>query len=306
MIPSACAPVQAALGLLDIMCTPIYRLSGCGPKRRYSMPQTLVLCDIDKTLITVDGQPIASNTRPVARTLQERGTVIGLCSDSSVITMQKWATYFGLAGPLIAERGAILLDHPGAEAIFLGEWPRYFADLRDMVFQRLSGNSAFRVAMGERGVIFGGLCASASIGSRHIVINTTRQASLSMYARRVASPGKLAFDLDLLGELEERVRGAIKMLTPDFPFYWDRNLDYSILIIGAAEATKQLGVRQLLERRPFDRVIVIGDSKWDFVDDPRVEQWAVANANPEYRDRCSLVATAEFTPGVEELLRMLL
>lgn len=270
------------------------------------MPQTLVLCDIDRTLIQVDGKPIASHVRPVARQLQQRGTVVGLCSDSPVITMQKWATYFGLAGPLIAERGAILLDHPTAETLFLGEWPRYFADLREAVFRRLSRNDEFHVAMGEPVEVFDALRASALVGSRHIIVNTIRQASLSMYARRVVAPGRLDFDLGLLGELEEHVRGAMAVLAPDFPFYWDCNPDYSILIIGAEQATKQLGVRHLLERRTFDRVIVIGDSKWDYVDDPRVEQWAVANATPEYLAHCSAVALSAFTLGVEELLRALL
>ena len=270
------------------------------------MPQTLVLCDIDKTLITVDGEPVASNTRPVARQLQERGMVIGLCSDSSVTTMQKWARYFGLAGPLIAERGAILLDHLTGEALFLGEWPRYFADLRELVFRHLEGHDAFHVAMGDHGAIFAELCASASIGSRHVVINITRQASLSMYARQVEQPGKLAIDLGLLSELEEHVRGVMETHRPGFSYYWDSNPNYGILIIGAEQAIKQLGVHRLLARRPFGRVIMIGDSVTDFIDDPRVEQWAVANASPEYRARCSMVSASAHTPGVEELLRTLL
>ncbi len=283
--------------------------------------QTLVLCDLDKTLIDIDQQATADGVADLAHALGKAGVTMGLASDSSHAKLIRWQTALGFNGPIIAERGAILQRSLLEPIEVLGPWEPYFQSFRAdflaqlpqqfprvRIVERLAGGAtAMRLAETQAAQTSGSNFQNRE-GNDSLVffVNVGRRCGFATTAAMVrqGSTRPSAVLLEML------VRSARNFLAgrpaPDFPVYWDANPEYGSLIIGPEQAVKALAIRTLLERVHYDRVIMIGDSIHDHLAIEGVEQWAVANATNEYKRRCSRVATLPLTAGVIELLSTLL
>lgn len=68
----------------------------------------LVLIDLDKTLIDTNYQPNDGRINSEIKRLQNGGWQLGLSSDTPLLTLQRWSDIFGMSGPIIAERGALI------------------------------------------------------------------------------------------------------------------------------------------------------------------------------------------------------
>src|SRR5689334_10074037 len=70
----------------------------------------LALNDIDGTLINQDYLVTDSRINEYISHVQSAGWVLGLSSDTPLEAMETWKSRFGLNGPLVAEKGAMVKD----------------------------------------------------------------------------------------------------------------------------------------------------------------------------------------------------
>lgn len=272
----------------------------------------LVLLDVDKTIIDVDYQLNVPEEVfcSAIRAAQDAGVVIGINSDTPFGTLQEYAKRFGCDGPILAERGAVLAMSSGVEPEVIVPDAEQFSLLGQLLSSQLSHHQrrhlinlgdVRRLAQWERG-----LPQDAPDGTVAVLLNPLRLGSFSFWVRVqreqrwVKDPDALAGVVAQLGEVGRSIG----------PVWEDRDLDsnaeYGICIVHHRASNKQHGVVVLRDRMPEVPLTMIGDSMSDDLALDGAEQWAVANASDEYKQRCSRVATLPLTAGVIELLSSLL
>ena len=77
----------------------------------------LILLDVDETLVDVNYKLTCPDREwhVALRRAEKRGAIIGLNSDSAYDTLQKRAAAYGIQGPIVAERGALVAQNVGAK-----------------------------------------------------------------------------------------------------------------------------------------------------------------------------------------------
>lgn len=274
------------------------------------MQQRIILCDLDKTLIDKSYHLTipAEKVRSVARRCADAGIVIGLCSDSPLPLLEQWAEELGFTGPIVFEQGAGFCDAVGGSALsVLPNATDWFPRLRDEVVRlALTKVPRYGIYIGDNttlvrnGVLLPGPC------EYYLLVSGTRRYSFAAHVRRRdATSGLLVIDPVELRRMRLEIEAIARSIT-DEPLDVDENAEYGTLIIHAARTRKANGVRALLERMGATSLVFIGDSKPDFIGDPRVIQCAVGNAQEEYKQHCQFVAQGTYTAGVIELLEMIL
>lgn len=270
------------------------------------MLSTLVLCDLDRTLLDVDQRPTDGGVREIITELAVRGITVGLASDSSYMKLDRWRQAFGIQGPIIGERGAFLQRSPSLPIEVLGPWAEYFQDFHEAycAYVRRSLRT-HRLVTSFSSTEGATLISHTGVDTPALFLNADRKCSFAV-TTRMQTKGGLVLDVPLWREIDKKMRGFVERgRAAPFPTYWDANPDYGSIIIGAADAVKTLGVRTLLAAQSFDRVIMVGDSTHDRLDIDGVEHWAVANASEKYKAICRRVANRPLTGGVLELLQAL-
>lgn len=265
----------------------------------------LVLLDLDKTVVSVSGDTTSSVLPQIVRACAQQGITVGIASDSSLAKIEYWYGMLACNGPVIAERGAILIRTPGGpvEELLPGA-SGYFLELRARFLDRMRTEFPETVLLVGEPFHSVDLRICDGLATRFVRINGSRRCSFSCVTR-LLHEGRLILDADVLARYERVVSELCAAPSPPFSVYHDVNPEYGSIIIGADEATKTHAVRWLCEPELPDRIIMIGNSMHDMIHAPRVEQWAVGNADPDYAARCSRVAVATLTDGVAELLREL-
>ncbi|UCD10020.1 MAG: HAD-IIB family hydrolase [Dehalococcoidales bacterium] len=79
----------------------------------------LIMTDVDGTLLA-RGNTLSREVGEALHLLQQAGITIGLVSGRTLSLLESMSNEFNLAGPIIAENGAIAKLSPGAELIELG------------------------------------------------------------------------------------------------------------------------------------------------------------------------------------------
>lgn len=266
--------------------------------------QRLVLLDLDKTLIDADYR-LTADPGPAIRTCTERGIRLGLCSDSSLPLLQQWASRVGIVGPIVAERGAVVWDPVrDVETCIHPRETRFFPDLtREFVRRAVSLPVPPAIFFGDAPELIRKGIMSLPEEECLLLVNKYRRFSFSFYTRRFDREKKI-FVVD--GESLRSFAALAEELAATYigtDLDWDKNPEYGIVIAHAACTHKRLAVEAILETLDASAAVaMVGDSIVDFIDHPRVAQYAVANASERYRAQCSFVSSRPFTEGVCDIL----
>ena len=272
----------------------------------------LILLDLDNTLIDADYHLTVPEKEfhAVIQELTKKDIRVGLCSDSAVITLRQWADRLKLTGPIVAERGAVLwdssqrieniLDVPGTA------WFREFRGSFINAIMRDFPDATIVIGDATRFIKDGH--TNAALTGQVFAVNGLRVASFSFFACRPKNnQSALEPDPELLERasvLAARIVMAYGNKKEDL--FWDENPRYGILIVHARTTEKWRGVSTLIERLTPEQTVMVGDSMSDFLNLPRVAQYAVGNADSHYKAKAAFIAEHSLTKGVIECLRQFL
>jgi len=269
----------------------------------------LVLLDLDNTLIDADYCfTVPENEfRTVVEELAQRGVLVGLCSDSAVITLRQWADRLGLTGPIVAERGAVMWDSARQVENIL-DIPRtaWFREFRESFIGTVMRNfPRATIVIGDATRFVKDRHINAALAQQVFAINGFRVASFSFFACRPKNDQSI---LEPDPELLERASAlAAKIVIAHGKkkedLFWDENSQYGLLIVHACTTEKWRGISALIDQLTPEQTIMVGDSMSDFLDLPCVTQYAVGNADPRYKTKATFVAESSLTAGVIECLR---
>lgn len=275
------------------------------------MAKSLILLDVDETIVDTTYRLTvgAEEFRAAIERVQTRGAILGLNSDSAFETLDRRARDFGLRGPTVAERGALVATN--ANIAYTNSEARWCAELRDRfvrAFTEGSRSDRFAVLLGDVNQLADALpgLPEAAAPRTLILVNGFRRCSLAFYVRRWERGG-LSRDpraaADAMAILDE-VGASMGSRWYDRDI--DANPDYGICIVHDRRTTKPRAVEHILAHAGDRRVHMIGNSMSDDLKDARVIQHAVGNAKPEYKARAiatgGFVAEQMLTAGVIELL----
>lgn len=280
------------------------------------MSKILVLLDVDQTIIDKNYSltvPL-EKFRESVTCAQSEGVVIGLNSDSALSTLSSRMASYGLHGPVIAEKGALLLHRAGlVEPLYLDEKLKQYELFRNAIvqeiLQRNSESCQYLLVAGDvNGLVnqLPNLPPASNSAEFAIIVNGLRKCSLGLWSRRRKMDGTWVIDSTALDDMISH----IERIGIRFSDIWgtrdiDRNEQYGIYIAHDKSTNKARAVDHLIRDEVFDQIFMVGDSMSDWLDDPRVTQCAVENASDEYKKKCSMVALSPRTAGVIELLDLI-
>lgn len=275
------------------------------------MDGPIVLLDVDKTIL--DEKYRLTVPLKLFRTrleeIQQEGFRIGLNSDSALYTLKRSAGIYRMMGPLVAERGAILLAEKNAVPEYLNLDARDFRILRDRFLRILLREhlEEYLLMVGDVNRLSSRLPSlpSDDCGARLIVlVNGLRRCSMSFYVR---ARDRTRWVRDA-GSLDE-VLILLNVVGSSMGSFWgerdvDRNPEYGICIVHHIETQKKNAIGSIAELFPGSPIYMVGDSMSDWMGDD-VMHCAVANGKPEFKVRCQFVASSGYTAGVLEVLEHL-
>lgn len=271
----------------------------------------IVLLDLDNTLIDADYNLTSSEDelRLVARELAKRDVHIGLCSDSAVVTLRQWTKRLEFSGPIIAERGAVIWNSVlRREEVLEPSATEWFRELRELFVKKISQDfPGATIMLGDATRFVKDRPINSTLTSQIFAVNGFRVASFSFFACRPNQDrSSLVPDAELLALAGCIVAELVESLGKDKKnLFWDENLKYGILIVHALSTEKWRGVSTLIDRLRPEQIIMVGDGMSDFLGLPNVMQYAVANADPRYKEKSVFVSERSFTEGVMDCLRQL-
>lgn len=272
----------------------------------------LALIDLDKTLIDANYRLTAPEEkfREIIRQLTDKKIIVGLCSDSAIMTLRQWAERFKITGPLIAERGAIVWNQETkSQELVDPSAVKWFLDFRsafiDKILRRFPG---ITLVIGDVTEFIRNRTVFPAMSKRVLAVSGFRVASFSAYARRFSKNSMLVQNdsafLKEISSLAEKLLSSFGKQKRNL--FWDENPDYGILIIHVKTTIKSSGVKFAMQKLNFKKVVMIGDDIADYVNLPNVSQFAVDNASSEYKKKCNFISKKTFTKGVIESLEQIL
>lgn len=280
--------------------------------RKKEVSVSLVLIDLDKTLIDANYKLTVPKERlkKIIQRLAGKKINVGLCSDSSVISLRQWAERLGITGPLIAERGAITYDlKTKFQELVDPSSVKWFLDFRSAFIDKILQHfPEITLVVGDATEFMRNRTVFSAMSKQLLVVNGLRIASFSVYTRRF-SKNTLSVQNDPV--LLKKVSSlAVKILSSfgkqKKDLFWDENPDYGILIIHAKTSIKSSGVKFAIQKLNLKKIVMIGDDIADYVNIPNVSQFAVGNASSEYKKKCSFISKKPLTEGVIESLEQVL
>lgn len=269
---------------------------------QFPMPDNkLILVDLDKTLIDTNYEITDPGVFEAIQDAQADGWTVGLSSDTPYEALALWRERFGMNGPIIAEKGAVVAADDSPE--YDREEAAIYAGARNDIVQRL-GDLGIPFWLGNPvEALRDGLRLGAA-GETVVLLNNLRQCSLSFSVRRVDEDGALRNDPEATQAMDEVLRDT-------YPAFDDLTLDvnpaYGIVIASRDRYNKRTGTQRLLAAMGLTgKVAMIGDSMGDFVGPDVAVQYAVSNASQEYADKAAYRASQPIASGVVEILRRLI
>jgi hydroxymethylpyrimidine pyrophosphatase-like HAD family hydrolase len=271
----------------------------------------LALLDLDKTLLGVDYRLTVPKNQlhEVVRQLAHKGIEVGLCSDSSILSLRQWHDCLGLTGPLVGERGAVIWHSSlvQAEPVDIKE-TLWLQNLRgSFLAQATVRFPEITLVVGDATKFIKHRTVFQSMTRNILVVNSFRIASFSFFARQLSNGFVLKKDPFLLEEASRFAEELVVSLGRNRDgLFWDENPEYGILIVHSQSTEKHRGVTFLERNFDYQEIVMVGDSIADYLNLPNVTQFAVGNASVLYKEKCDYVSKDLFTAGVIDCLRRLL
>jgi len=273
---------------------------------REVMPKRIILIDLDLTLIDRDYRP----TIPVALFTDQSSRIlasddlIGLISDSPYKTLQQWMDTFRFNGPIVAEKGALIV------------WPSgqlYETQQRKIDWDMLKAKISFSISeqfvdalvIEEYYLSFFESNKRIPTGSSLVVlINPYRRYSFGIHVRMVDQKGRLVQNNRLFNQVYKTAMAVVAQenIVPLLDI--DSNPMYSVLILADKTVNKDLAIPVLREQYPGREIIAIGDGASDMSLKGVVDKLcAVGNAQDDFKKVADIVAVNDITAGVLEILQ---
>lgn len=265
-------------------------------------PSKLMLVDLDKTLIDSNYQITDLGVIDEIARIQSRGWQVGLSSDTPLDALKNWRRRFGLNGPIVAERGAIVWL-PDEKEFVIPKAEDFFSNLRQTLIARLVKERVSFVHADVTQLLRTNPILPDMIDPRMILIQAHRRCSLTFYGRRISEDGKLTIDNDLVSNLVSVTRNIVG--EPPFDLLEDHNPEYGIYILSPKSVDKRSGTLRLMETLGIASVGRVGDSSSDIVGKDIAYHYAVGNAKPELKAVSEYISLALYTAGVVDILRQI-
>lgn len=255
--------------------------------------------DLDMTLIDQSYQITDSAIFTKIRKLQGEGWQIGLNSNTPLEPLLVWMEYFGMKGPVIAEKGAVTYD--GGNAMFDNRLAELMQGYREAIrrhleianIQWLSGNPVDIIRENKFDKLQPGPL---------VLLNTTRRCSLDFYIREVTSSGNITVN----PQITMNIVGELRKTYPQIDdFDEDLNHERGAFLVMRRGQAKRMGTKFFMENRGLTQVGIIGDSMNDFLGEDIAVHYAVSNAKEDFKDRASFVSRFPMTKGCLDILARL-
>ena len=280
------------------------------------MNTTLILLDVDGTLIDTRYNLNTSDSewKAALRRAEAQGAVIGLNSDSACEMLRRKARFYGIRGPIVAERGALVAESPNASTICTNPAALRFLELRNAFLQFLTTGeplATYLTVVGhvnELSNLLPTLPEEACVNEAAVLINGFRSCSLSFFVRK-REGARWFKDVRALDEVIAIVHSL--GCGEKFPSLWDerdmdRDPNYGICIFHHKQSVKSLACAPLLQLFGERRIFMVGNSMSDYMGEGGIIHCAVGNASKEYKEHSVFVAKGERTQGVIELFERIL
>jgi hydroxymethylpyrimidine pyrophosphatase-like HAD family hydrolase len=269
---------------------------------RFPLPEeSLVLFDIDGTLIDHGYNITDPEIRVTVQDAQDAGWTLGLSSDTPYESMIRYRDMLNMNGPIIAEKGAIIewddkLNYDEEESQL---FQTAFAAMRQHFVDRditiWEGNPVLAIL---------DKLSIGSAGDTVVLMNNLRKCSLGIFVRYINGTGDMVTDTKLTHALVNEVRYLFPSL-PDLSE--DLNDHHGLLILANENANKRRGSQKLLSLAQMSgRFAMVGNSIADYVGDDIAVHYAVSDATLEFRKRADFIADQPITVGAVQILRKLI
>jgi hydroxymethylpyrimidine pyrophosphatase-like HAD family hydrolase len=265
--------------------------------RSFPTPEDmLALLDIDGTLVSSGYQPTDDRIYLAIQDAQDAGWSLGLSSDTPYEAMILWRERFGLNGPLIAEKGA-LVENDG-QISYDQELANAFKASQELFEDTLfetgaviwKGNPVEAVKDGTK---------IGSPGDVVVMINSFRRTSLGFFVRTVNQHSELVINNTLTSLVINQARGCY----PDFnDIVEDINHESGLLIAARNVINKRAGSLRLMQAMQVGQFAMIGNSIGDYVGSDIALHYAVGDATSEYKQKADYISEKPLTGGVVDIL----
>lgn len=267
----------------------------------------IVLLDIDKTLIDPSYQFTADISSEI-EAVQKSGIEIGICSDTPLLSIKELAEKIGLTGPMIAELGAVIFYPRERDLVKLHPFTEVFPKARDeFVNELLSLFPEITVCVGDNVKFVREDTLLGSPGESTVFISGCREHSIAFHVKTIRSHS-LENEPKLQGIVTKVAEETLVRCTGEEKekFSIDQNLEYGVTIIHYSGTNKRNAVESMIEKMNTSFIAMVGDSRSDFLNDKRILQFGVHNADVEkYGQFCEYVSPFEYTEGVKDILRLI-
>jgi hydroxymethylpyrimidine pyrophosphatase-like HAD family hydrolase len=260
----------------------------------------LLLIDLDKTLIDPNYQITDQNIFEEIKRVQSLGWQIGLSSDTPLEIMQNWKKEFGMNGPIIAERGALIQLVNGTEIELIENSREYFVNLRRKLVSQISDRNIPLYIGDAVSFLRNKTKLIGSTDKSLVLINAYRRCSLGFWVRSVDNSGELNMDNSLVEELLQNFEPVLS--NAPFELERDLNKDYGIFIVSPREVNKRVATQRLMNKLHLVKIGMVGDSKTDIVGSDIAVHYAVGNARAELLSISDYKSTKDYTEGVVDIL----
>lgn len=269
------------------------------------MQKYLILSDLDLTLINRQYEPTIPIDRihAVVQRCIDRGTVLGLISDSSQVTLERWQTRFRFNGPIIAEKGAYIILPNGNKIITSDQrvdWPKLKRDMMEALRRGFEGD--MQVIEDDYLRILQQGIAKRDNKRGVIIMNRSRQHSMSFHVRIFYGARGLAMN-GLLFEKGVEIARQTLAKSGLHQLHFAPNPAYEIVIVSDPDVNKGIAMPVLLNHYPNRTLVVLGNDAGELPLRPYAQKLcAVQNATDDLKAVADYVARKPYTAGALEIL----
>lgn len=259
----------------------------------------VLLSDLDNTLVEDGFKFLPEHIVPTITKAKAEGLKIGLSSDTPFEALEIWRDRFGMNGPLIAEKGAIVGTESGL--IYNKSDNDAFLSSRESITEE-SSKRGFLVWKGNP---VEALRTDLHIGNpedKVLLVNNFRRCSLGFFFRKVGRSGSL----EVNGTTTFLTMQIIREHYPIFDVDEDFNEKYGLVIVARKGTNKRSGTKILMGSEKLNEIGMIGDSMSDYLGSDMAKHYAVANASEAFKKESDYIANKRLAQGVTEILEKII
>ncbi len=258
--------------------------------------EKLALFDVDGTLVDDSYNITDDRIFESVKIAKEEGWTLGLSSDTPHESLLGWGEYFGIDGPIIAERGA-LIEVQG-EKISTIDATHDFVQIRQQIVEHFKEQDVV-VWQGNPVSLLKSNSTVGQPGELVVLINELREESLGLFFRVVGQEGELTIHEEVTDKLIAQIRSFYPEGTV---FNEDVNHSHGLIIVSHENVNKRKGSLELQKILRIGKFAIIGNSLADYVGDDIAVHLSVADGTQEYKEVANYVAISPVTAGAAEAL----